>query len=165
MTAFRELTQENSYLINNFRPAQPLNGRVVYEMDTTPQVGSKHWELKVQKSRNLRKQTFEWSYYYIMMTFSSDYKWRCQWHFYRRGGVDRGRGCRIICSGQWEELEKESWVKSSTLVNHIPVITQNWYLEFRAFCFTEMAISVSPVFRALWTTTASGGHDARSRNL
>ena len=42
MTAFRELTQENSYLINNFRPAQPLNGRVVYEMDTTPQVGSKH---------------------------------------------------------------------------------------------------------------------------
>ena len=40
MAAFRELTQENKYLVNNFRPAQPLNGRVVYDMDSTPLVRS-----------------------------------------------------------------------------------------------------------------------------
>jgi len=37
MTTFRDLTQENEYLMNNFRPAQPLNGRIVYDMDSTPQ--------------------------------------------------------------------------------------------------------------------------------
>ena len=41
MAAFRDLTQENKDLINNFRPPQPLNGRIVYDMDSTPQVGSK----------------------------------------------------------------------------------------------------------------------------
>ena len=40
MSAFDDLTEENSDLINNFRPTQPLNGRIVYDMDTTQQVGS-----------------------------------------------------------------------------------------------------------------------------
>ena len=38
MAAFRALARGNEYLIDNFRPAQPLNGRQVYDMDTTPQV-------------------------------------------------------------------------------------------------------------------------------
>ena len=41
MSTFDELSEENSDLINNFRPTQPLNGRAVYDMDTTSsQVGS-----------------------------------------------------------------------------------------------------------------------------
>ena len=41
MSTFDELAKENSDLINNFRPTQPLNGRAVYDMDCTSQVGYK----------------------------------------------------------------------------------------------------------------------------
>ena len=40
MSTFDALAEENSDLVNNFRPTQPLNGRIVYDMDTTMQVGS-----------------------------------------------------------------------------------------------------------------------------
>ena len=40
MSTFDELSEANGDLINNFRPTQPLNGRAVYDMDTTSsQVG------------------------------------------------------------------------------------------------------------------------------
>ena len=56
MSTFDELAKENSDLINNFRPTQPLNGRIVYDMDCTSQVRYKN-----RKNFNLILHNFSFS--------------------------------------------------------------------------------------------------------